>query len=170
MTQRLVRSCPPHDPVPKKVLHQSKQESKWKLAALSPHHYLAWDIGIGNGQATIGVAEPYKQVNAGDLSEEQLKHAVPHAQVQYSIDCYNQTLPFPFESVDVGCEDFGSFSPVNTASYEANCGFIVRGGCLRSSSVPGMVLIWQELLSFLSEEISTLYPSRSKTLTVYKRM
>ncbi|KAJ6366266.1 hypothetical protein OIU77_002781 [Salix suchowensis] len=136
---------------------------KWfsKLAALSPHHYLAWDIGTGNVQATIGVAEPYKQVNAGDISEEQLK---------YSIDCYNQTLPFPFESVDVGCEDFGSFSPVNTASYEANCGFIVRGGCLRSSSVPGMVLIWQELLSFLSEEISTLYPSRSKTLTVYKRM
>ncbi|KAJ6740936.1 hypothetical protein OIU79_000954 [Salix purpurea] len=60
---------------------------KWfsKLAALSPHHYLAWDIGIGNVQATIGVAEPYKQVNAGDLSEEQLKHAVPHAQaVVYS--------------------------------------------------------------------------------------
>ncbi|KAJ6366265.1 hypothetical protein OIU77_002780 [Salix suchowensis] len=84
---------------------------KWfsKLAALSPHHYLAWDIGIGNGQATIG------------------------------------TLPIPFESVDVGCEDFGSFSPVNTASYEANCGFVVRGGCLRSSSVIGKVLIWLEL-------------------------
>ncbi|KAG5241888.1 methyltransferase [Salix suchowensis] len=83
---------------------------KWfsKLAALSPHHYLAWDIGIGNGQATIGVAEHYKQLNAG-------------------------------------CEDFGSFSPVNTASYEANCGFVVRGGCLRSSSVLGKVLIWLEL-------------------------
>ncbi|KAG5241894.1 Methyltransferase type [Salix suchowensis] len=122
---------------------------KWfsKLAALSPHHYLAWDIGTGNVQATIGVAEPYKQVNAGDISEEQLKYAVPHAHVQYLLTPSSNTLPFPFESVDVGCEDFGSFSPVNTASYEANCGFIVRG-----------------------EEISTLYPSRSKTLTVYKRM
>ena len=33
---------------------------KWfsKLAALSPHHYLAWGIGIGNVQATIGVSFP----------------------------------------------------------------------------------------------------------------
>lgn len=26
-----------------------------KLAALSPHHHLAWDAGTGNGQAATGV-------------------------------------------------------------------------------------------------------------------
>ena len=33
---------------------------KWfpKLAALRPHHYLAWDISTGNAQATIGVSFP----------------------------------------------------------------------------------------------------------------
>lgn len=27
-----------------------------KLAALTPHHTLAWDVGTGNGQAAIGVS------------------------------------------------------------------------------------------------------------------
>ena len=26
------------------------------LAALTPHHSLAWDVGTGNGQAAIGVS------------------------------------------------------------------------------------------------------------------
>lgn len=32
--------------------------SDWyaKLAALTPHHSLAWDVGTGNGQAAIGVS------------------------------------------------------------------------------------------------------------------
>ncbi|CAK7354798.1 unnamed protein product [Dovyalis caffra] len=59
--------------------------SEWfsMLAALTPHRSLAWDVGTGNGQAAIGVAEHYKQVIATDISEEQLKHAIPHPQVQY---------------------------------------------------------------------------------------
>lgn len=27
-----------------------------KLAALTPHHRLAWDVGTGSGQAAIGVS------------------------------------------------------------------------------------------------------------------
>eukprot|EP00258_Populus_trichocarpa_P017938 XP_006380389.2 putative methyltransferase DDB_G0268948 [Populus trichocarpa] len=53
------------------------------LAALTPDRSLAWDVGTGNGQAAVGVAEHYKQVIATDISEEQLKHAIPHPQVHY---------------------------------------------------------------------------------------
>ncbi|OWM91477.1 hypothetical protein CDL15_Pgr017395 [Punica granatum] len=54
-----------------------------KLAALTPGHTLAWDVGTGNGQAAIGVAQHYEQVIATDVSESQLKHAMPHPRVQY---------------------------------------------------------------------------------------
>ncbi|KAF9678935.1 hypothetical protein SADUNF_Sadunf07G0088100 [Salix dunnii] len=135
--------------------------SEWfsMLAALTPQHSVAWDAGTGNGQAAIGAAEHYKKVIATDISEEQLKHAIPHPQVHYlhtpsmmsddelvhllggensvdlitvasavhwfdlekfypivkrvlrkpggifvhALECY-KTLPFPFESVGVGCE------------------------------------------------------------------
>ncbi|PQM37389.1 putative methyltransferase [Prunus yedoensis var. nudiflora] len=41
-----------------------------KLAALTPHHTLAWDVGTGNGQAAISVAEHYEQVIGTDVNEE----------------------------------------------------------------------------------------------------
>ncbi|XP_030941036.1 uncharacterized protein LOC126703232 [Quercus robur] len=53
------------------------------LAALTPHHSLAWDVGTGNGQAAIAVAEHYEQVIGTDVSEAQLKLALPHPHVQY---------------------------------------------------------------------------------------
>ncbi|XP_043720146.1 putative methyltransferase DDB_G0268948 [Telopea speciosissima] len=59
--------------------------SEWysKLAALTPNRTLAWDAGTGNGQAAIGVAEHYEQVIATDVSEGQIKHAIPHPKVRY---------------------------------------------------------------------------------------
>ncbi|TKW15123.1 hypothetical protein SEVIR_5G215900v4 [Setaria viridis] len=54
-----------------------------KLAALTAHHCLAWDVGTGNGQAAIGVAEHYDSVLATDVSEDQLLHAAPHPKVRY---------------------------------------------------------------------------------------
>ncbi|CAO2176875.1 unnamed protein product [Urochloa humidicola] len=54
-----------------------------KLAALTAHHRLAWDVGTGNGQAAIGVAEHYDSVLATDVSKEQLLRAVSHPKVRY---------------------------------------------------------------------------------------
>ncbi|KAL2528311.1 S-adenosyl-L-methionine-dependent methyltransferase superfamily protein [Forsythia ovata] len=53
------------------------------LADCTSHHSLAWDVGTGNGQAAIGVAEHYEQVIGTDVSEEQLKYAIPHPKVRY---------------------------------------------------------------------------------------
>ncbi|EOX92621.1 hypothetical protein QUC31_003730 [Theobroma cacao] len=59
--------------------------SEWysMLAARTLHHHLAWDAGTGNGQAAIGVAEHYEHVIGTDVSEAQLKHAIPHPRVKY---------------------------------------------------------------------------------------
>ncbi|KAL6615473.1 hypothetical protein ACP70R_037743 [Stipagrostis hirtigluma subsp. patula] len=54
-----------------------------KLAAVTAHHHLAWDVGTGNGQAAISVAEHYDSVVATDVSAEQLRHAAPHPKVRY---------------------------------------------------------------------------------------
>ncbi|KAM5575321.1 hypothetical protein ABKV19_014331 [Rosa sericea] len=53
------------------------------LAALTPQHSLAWDVGTGNGQATVGLVEHYDQVVASDISEAQLKYAIQHPRVRY---------------------------------------------------------------------------------------
>lgn len=53
------------------------------LADHTPLHSIAWDVGTGNGQAAVGVAEYYDQVIATDVSEAQLKHALQHPRVKY---------------------------------------------------------------------------------------
>jgi SAM-dependent methyltransferase len=59
--------------------------SEWysMLAAQTPHHRLAWDVGTGNGQAALGVAEYFDKVIATDITEAQLKLAMPHPKVHY---------------------------------------------------------------------------------------
>ncbi|KAI4385775.1 hypothetical protein MLD38_003769 [Melastoma candidum] len=59
--------------------------SHWyeKLAALTSGHGLAWDAGTGSGQAAVGVAEHYDRVVATDISEGQLKQAIPNPKVRY---------------------------------------------------------------------------------------
>ncbi|PKI79432.1 hypothetical protein CRG98_000179 [Punica granatum] len=53
------------------------------LAARTLHHSLAWDVGTGNGQAAVSVAEHYDQVIGTDISENQLKYAIAHPRVRY---------------------------------------------------------------------------------------
>ncbi|KAE8694116.1 putative methyltransferase PMT26 [Hibiscus syriacus] len=43
------------------------------LAACTPRHSLAWDVGTGSGQAAIGVADHYDRVIGIDVSESQLQ-------------------------------------------------------------------------------------------------
>ncbi|XP_038981201.1 putative methyltransferase DDB_G0268948 [Phoenix dactylifera] len=62
-----------------------KYPREWfsKLASLTAHHKRAWDAGTGSGQAAVNVAEHYEKVIATDVSEAQIKHAIPHPKVQY---------------------------------------------------------------------------------------
>ncbi|KAH9302949.1 hypothetical protein KI387_014532, partial [Taxus chinensis] len=55
------------------------------LSSLTPHHDLAWDVGTGNGQAAIQIAEYYKKVVATDTSEQQLQQAQPRPNITYAV-------------------------------------------------------------------------------------
>jgi ubiquinone/menaquinone biosynthesis C-methylase UbiE len=59
--------------------------SAWftKLAARAGQHKSAWDVGTGNGQAAIGLAEYFEKVTATDINEAQLKRAVKHERISY---------------------------------------------------------------------------------------
>ena len=53
------------------------------LAAASPGHGLAWDIGCGNGQLSVALAARFERVVASDPAEAQLGHAERHPRVEY---------------------------------------------------------------------------------------
>ncbi|KAL9233351.1 hypothetical protein vseg_008366 [Gypsophila vaccaria] len=53
------------------------------LADRTPDHSLAWDVGTGNGQAAVAVAEHYDQVIATDISEAQISRSIHHPRVKY---------------------------------------------------------------------------------------
>lgn len=53
------------------------------LATLSPTRDLAIDVGCGNGQLTVQLAEFFKSVIGTDPSQEQLASATPHPRVRY---------------------------------------------------------------------------------------
>jgi SAM-dependent methyltransferase len=53
------------------------------LSSLVDQHRLAWDCATGNGQAAIALAGYFDRVIATDVSEEQIRHAVPHPKIEY---------------------------------------------------------------------------------------
>jgi ubiquinone/menaquinone biosynthesis C-methylase UbiE len=55
------------------------------LASVSPGNNLAWDCATGNGQAAVSLAKYFEKVTATDASEQQIKNAVPHERVMYSV-------------------------------------------------------------------------------------
>jgi ubiquinone/menaquinone biosynthesis C-methylase UbiE len=54
-----------------------------QLASLTANHQLAWDVGAGNGQASVSIAEHYDRVIATDISKQQLELARKHPKVTY---------------------------------------------------------------------------------------
>ena len=53
------------------------------LAQACRGHDLTWDVGAGNGQASVALAAYFAEVVATDLSEAQIAQANPHARVEY---------------------------------------------------------------------------------------
>jgi SAM-dependent methyltransferase len=71
-----------------------------RIAALAPHHDLAWDVGTGSGQAAVLLARHFTRVHATDASGRQLQHAVPHPGVEY-VEAPADTSGLPECSVDL---------------------------------------------------------------------
>jgi SAM-dependent methyltransferase len=53
------------------------------LAGCSPARTVAWDIGCGNGQLSVALAERFDRVIATDPAQAQLDHAEHHPRVEY---------------------------------------------------------------------------------------
>jgi ubiquinone/menaquinone biosynthesis C-methylase UbiE len=61
------------------------------LASLVEQHSLAWDCATGNGQAALALAKHFKRIIATDISAEQIKHAIPHRQIEYRVATSEQS-------------------------------------------------------------------------------
>ncbi len=59
-----------------------------------------WDVGCGNGQVAAQLAEHFDQVDATDLSENQLAHAVRKSNIHYAVGRAEKTN-FPDHSFDL---------------------------------------------------------------------
>ena len=55
------------------------------LARICANRTLAWDVGAGNGQASVALAAHVAKVLATDLSEAQIAQAVRHERVDYRV-------------------------------------------------------------------------------------
>ena len=55
------------------------------LAACCAAHELAWDVGAGNGQASLPLAGRFDKVLATDLSADQIARAAAHPRIEYRV-------------------------------------------------------------------------------------
>src|SRR5215510_2448281 len=55
------------------------------LRSLTTQHRLAWDVGTGNGQAAVELAEFFEHVVPTDPSAEQIANAKRHPRVAYGV-------------------------------------------------------------------------------------
>jgi len=53
------------------------------IAEACPARWLAWDVGCGNGQLSVALAERFDRVIATDPAQAQLDHAERHPRVEY---------------------------------------------------------------------------------------
>lgn len=60
----------------------------------------AWDCATGNGQAASVLADHFEKVEASDISEAQISHAVQKPNIQYHV-CPAEQTPFADNSFDL---------------------------------------------------------------------
>lgn len=56
------------------------------LAGQCGQRSLAWDVGCGNGQASVALADHFMHVHASDPSAAQIAQAAAHARVRYAVE------------------------------------------------------------------------------------
>lgn len=72
------------------------------LADLAPGRARALDVGTGNGQAAVALADRFDEVVAVDPSAEQIARATPHPRVRYAVAPAERT-GVDDRSVDLVC-------------------------------------------------------------------
>lgn len=72
------------------------------IAEHAPALSHAWDCGTGNGQAAASLATHFARVSASDPSAEQISHARPAHNIEYSVQPAERTN-FPDQCFDAIC-------------------------------------------------------------------
>ena len=72
------------------------------IAAHAPSLECVWDCGTGNGQAAVALSKWFSQVQATDLSAEQIRNAASAPHVHYSVQSAEFTH-FADDSFDAVC-------------------------------------------------------------------
>jgi SAM-dependent methyltransferase len=79
--------------------HYPEALVRW-LCEVAPRTEVALDVGCGNGQAAVALAERFERVHAVDPSAEQIRNAAPHPRVAYAVAPAEET-GLPPRSVDL---------------------------------------------------------------------
>jgi hypothetical protein len=69
------------------------------IASIAPNHQRVWDCGAGSGQASVDLAESFREVIASDLSVAQLAHGPEHARISW-VAASAEAAPIAKKSVD----------------------------------------------------------------------
>jgi SAM-dependent methyltransferase len=72
------------------------------VAAIAPARERVWDCATGNGQAAIGLARYFTEVEATDASDDQIANAVPASNITYSVRTAEES-GFPSRHFDAVC-------------------------------------------------------------------
>jgi SAM-dependent methyltransferase len=143
------------------------------LAKLTPAQTAAWDVGTGNGQAALGLAEHFAEVLATDASAAQIAEAPTHSRVTFRVGT-EAASGLPDRSVDLISVaqalhwfDLQAFYPV----------------ALRVLRPGGILAVWCYGLCRISPEVDALVdrfysstvgpywpPERSHIITGYREL
>jgi SAM-dependent methyltransferase len=72
------------------------------VASIAPAHERVWDCATGNGQAAIGLAHYFAEVEATDASDDQIASAKPAPNIIYSVRSAEES-GFPPHHFDAVC-------------------------------------------------------------------
>lgn len=111
------------------------------LSRMVGRRVLAWDCATGSGQAALGLAEHFERVVATDASEGQLRHALPHPNIEYThADAGASGLPD--DGVDlVTCAQAVHWLPRDAFFAEARR--VLRGD--------GLIAVWGYHIPFVGD-------------------
>lgn len=72
------------------------------VASIAPAHERVWDCATGNGQAAIGLARYFAEVQATDASDDQIANALRASNITYSVRPAEES-GFPSRHFDAVC-------------------------------------------------------------------
>ena len=96
------------------------------------HHDLAWDVGCGNGQASLALAHHFQRVHASDPSEEQIANAPADPRITWRVESA-EIVSLRNHSVDL-VTAAQAFHWFNQARFCAEAARVLRPG--------GLVAVW----------------------------